>query len=758
MSFAGQYLSLLGVPFDRVEPAYKQVVASLYSPNAMRYRASSGLDPARGLMAVGCLCMVKARASGVVYTLDPSEPERGVVVVSAALGLGKTVVEGAAAVDRFEISRTRPHTVLSCALAAKQKMFDLDPVCGIQEVPVPQGQQGLAAVTDETLCELAETALAIERYMKCAQDIEWAVDSEGQLHILQARPLRLNRSERASRLRPGDVADAHRVLMEGRGEVACRGVGVGRVHPLSADDDVDRLPQDTVLVARSASPKLSAAIPRASAVITDVGTTTGHLAAIAREFRVPTIVDTGNATGLLAGGQEVTVDAEENVVYEGRVDALMHDALLNSTPYAEKPEFRLLRKMLNKVAPLNLKDPQSAEFTAAGCTTYHDIIRFAHEKAVDAFTRGSWVRPGSDSAYIRPLALDIPLDLILIDLGGGFRVRGEAKTVAVADVTSRPLASLLRGLTTQGAWPTGPAAMDLDGFMSSAIRSPVVDGALASRPEQNLAIVSGEYMHLSLRLGYHFNIVDCYLTETRNDNYIYFRFLGGVTEMTRRSRRASLLKSILERQDFVVEGSGDLVIARIKKLPAEAMDEQLSTIGRLIGFTRQLDIMLVDDETVERCIQGFLQGNYSPFRDADTSALERRDEMPGRTEVLVLDDEAVVCERLKEHLENSGMRVETFTESFKALERLNEKRFDVVITDLKMEGPTGLDVLHAVRRHTPSTQVIIITGYATMEAAREAEFTGVYDFVTKPFRMSAIGAMAKKAASKARRQQRRARK
>jgi len=423
--------------------------------------------------------------------------------------------------------------------------------------------------------------------------------------------LRISSSKPSSRLDITELRDEYPVLMKNRGEVACRGIGVGRVHVITGDDDVDRLPHDAVLVARSATPQLAVAMTRASAVLTDVGTTTGHLAAIAREFRVPTIVDTEKATQLLKDVEEVTVDAEENVVYQGRVSELMHYQLLKSSSYAEKPEFRLLRKMLNKIAPLNLKDPQSASFSAHSCVTYHDIIRFAHEKAIDQFTQGYWVRPSSSSPYIRPLELDIPLDLILIDLGGGFQTRAGVRTVAIQDVTSTPLLAVLEGLTTHGAWPTGPAAMDLEGFMSSATRSPPIVGPLAARPEQNLALLSGQYLHLSLRLGYHFNIVDCYLTKTRNDNYIYFRFAGGVTEMVRRSRRATLLKRILEKHDFVVEGKGDLVIARIKKVSVDTMVDRLTMIGRLIGFTRQLDIFLKDDSTMERYIHGFLKDEFN---------------------------------------------------------------------------------------------------------------------------------------------------
>jgi len=122
--------------------------------------------------------------------------------------------------------------------------------------------------------------------------------------------------------------------------------------------------------------------------------------------------------------------------------------------------------------------------------------------------------------------------------------------------------------------------------------------------------------------------------------------------------------------------------------------------------------------------------------------------MSTSADLLVLDDESIVCDRLKEYFEKNGYAVETFTESGKAIDRLSEKEFDVVVTDLKMKGPTGLDVLHFVRDHSPATQVIIITGYASMEAAREAEYGNVFDFIAKPFQMDRLGAMVRKAVKK----------
>jgi len=121
-------------------------------------------------------------------------------------------------------------------------------------------------------------------------------------------------------------------------------------------------------------------------------------------------------------------------------------------------------------------------------------------------------------------------------------------------------------------------------------------------------------------------------------------------------------------------------------------------------------------------------------------------------QVLVLDDEEMVCERLKTHLEKKGFEVEAFTESQKAIDRMAQRSFDVVITDIKMEGPSGLDVLHFVRRERPGTQVIVITGYGSIENIREAEYGGAFQFINKPFTSKDMEALTLKAARKARKQ------
>ncbi|MEW5733936.1 MAG: PEP/pyruvate-binding domain-containing protein [Thermodesulfobacteriota bacterium] len=607
-SFAGQYHTVLGVLPENVVSAYKEVVASLYSYQVMRYRQRKGFHPAHGLMAVGCLCMVPARAGGVVYTLDPNQPGKDVLYVVAARGLGSSVVDGSGEADIYVMGRQPPHPVISRTIGLKKEMHQVIPGHGLVKVPVPEREKNSPSLPDEKLSEIAAEALRIERYRKRAQDIEWAVDDEGRIFILQARPLLLVMPQGHTVLDVAQTRIEHPVLMKDQGVVACRGIGYGPVHFVSGDRDAEDIPQGAVLVARISSPRLATAMTHASAVLTDIGTPTGHLAAIAREFRVPCIIDMQTATKALAGEKSVTVDAEENVIYRGKVDGLLQHQLLRSLSFEEAREYRLLRGILKRVAPLNLKDPQSPDFTVANCLTYHDIIRFAHEKAVGHLSEGHWVKPFGHSHYVFKLALDIPIDLVLIDLGGGVADEEGSTTVSKELVKSAPLKAVLTGLTAEGVWATEPADMDLDGFMASATRSVALTGPLSMRPEQNLAILSSQYMNLSLKLGYHFNIVDCFLTERRNDNYIYFRFAGGVTELARRSRRVTLLKKILENHDFVVEGKGDLVIARIKKIPCELMVRRLEMIGRLIGFTRQLDIYLKNDGLMEQCLQNFMKG------------------------------------------------------------------------------------------------------------------------------------------------------
>ena len=119
-----------------------------------------------------------------------------------------------------------------------------------------------------------------------------------------------------------------------------------------------------------------------------------------------------------------------------------------------------------------------------------------------------------------------------------------------------------------------------------------------------------------------------------------------------------------------------------------------------------------------------------------------------KTKVLILDDEPIVLKRLKPALEKSGYDVEAFSRSLEASNRIMEKEFDIVITDLKMEGIDGMEFLTRVKDRSPLTEVIVITGFATMETAKESFKKGVFDFLAKPFKLVEIKDVVAKAESK----------
>lgn len=108
--------------------------------------------------------------------------------------------------------------------------------------------------------------------------------------------------------------------------------------------------------------------------------------------------------------------------------------------------------------------------------------------------------------------------------------------------------------------------------------------------------------------------------------------------------------------------------------------------------------------------------------------------MQDRLQVLVLDDEPIVGKRLQPALAKVGCDVEVFDAPGQALQRVGEKRFDIVVTDIRMEDIDGIEVLEKVLERWPKTKVIMITGYATVEVAREAIAKGAFDFIAKPFK------------------------
>jgi DNA-binding NtrC family response regulator len=119
--------------------------------------------------------------------------------------------------------------------------------------------------------------------------------------------------------------------------------------------------------------------------------------------------------------------------------------------------------------------------------------------------------------------------------------------------------------------------------------------------------------------------------------------------------------------------------------------------------------------------------------------------MKEKYKILILDDEPIVGERLKPALEKEGHQAEVFVDPNQALKKLDEEEFDIVVTDIRMSEVDGIQILEKVTSKSKRTKVIMITGYATLEVARESMTKGAFDFIAKPFKLGELRGAIKKA-------------
>jgi pyruvate,water dikinase len=208
------------------------------------------------------------------------------------------------------------------------------------------------------------------------------------------------------------------------------------------------------------------------------------------------------------------------------------------------------------------------------------------------------------------LDLSIPAGIIAIDIGGGLHVDTGTEHASFEQITSVPLRAVIKGMLHPGVWHADAVSLKVNDFLSSMMRVPDMASQRNDYVGYNVAVASTEYANLSLKFGYHFTMIDCYCSETARNNHLYFRFVGGATDITKRSRRVQLIAEILKGHGLTIEMKGDLIIGRIGNVRRDAMEALLEQIGRLLAYTRQLDAVMHDDFAVERYVRNFLKGDY----------------------------------------------------------------------------------------------------------------------------------------------------
>lgn len=607
-SFAGQFETILNVPAvsGAVGKAYRKVLASLFEPGPVSYQLRIGYRAAEMQMAVICMVMVDAAVSGIAYSRDP----RGTtdrIVVNAAWGLGSSVVEGMVEPDEFLVKRDDPGAEPEQRIGSKASLTVRLSGGGTKVLPVPLAARTRASLSSEQVSRIAGLALQIETHFSRPQDIEWAIDGSGNVFILQTRALRpvenANMPETPERSAPAVDVEP---LTHKKGSAVYRGTATGRVFIIRNLSELDRVPRGAILVARNDSSQLVRVMADVAAIITDTGALTSHMASLCREFRLPTAVNTGDMTRTLVPGQQVTVQVEEDgvAVYPGIVPQLLGEIGGRNARMEELAEYRKKRYLLRYISPLNLIDPMRDEFTPKSCRTLHDILRFIHEKSVARLIDQAEEGRRTD----RPVHLDlsIPAGIVLIDIGDGVDNTGNRDHVAPEQVTSVPMRAVMNGMTHPGLWRSDAVPLRVQDFLASMLRASDIVNDGAPRSTASVAVVSRDYVNLNLKFGYHFIILDCYCSDMIRNNHLYFRFAGGATDITKRSRRIRFLEAVLQERGFNIKLKGDMLIARLAGIGREEMEAQLEVLGKLISYTRQLDAVLQDDDMAIRYAENFL--------------------------------------------------------------------------------------------------------------------------------------------------------
>ena len=611
-SFAGQYRTVLNVGKDSVLNAYKTVIASKYSASALFYRISYGLSDIETPMAVLALEMINADASGIIYTRDLENTHSNRMQIHSIWGLGESLVGGEQSADTITVSRQKkqPPRIIEKKIRIQATQMVFSKNRGTEIVPLPEKKQALPSLDDQNVLELAEWGIKLEKFFIKAQDIEWCKDQRGRLFLLQSRPLKEEEEEKKENKQPVDCRfdDVANPILVSGGEMACSGIGAGKVFNVERESDLEKIPKNAVLVARNASPHYVKVIDKLSAVVTNIGSKAGHFSSVAREFGVPTLVNTGNATVNLQHGKEVTVYADDKTVYSGIVQAMVDSPCARRDLISTSPFMRKLKYIMSFISPLKLIDPQDPSFVSHGVRSLHDIVRFAHEMAMrEMFLLGEKrLRKIGGS---KKLISEIPMLLYVLDVGGGLRKNpGNQKTVEISNLTSVPMKAVLNGLQHPGIhWS------DFTHFNWAEYDKIAMSGGIISAESAMLAsyaVISHDYLNLNLKFGYHFVILDVICSDQVENNYIQFRFSGGGDDMTKRMLRADFLKGILNRLGFIISMKSDLIDAELKGEQKKIIMQKLDMIGRLLGATRLMDMYLKDSDMVAKYVEEFLNGRY----------------------------------------------------------------------------------------------------------------------------------------------------
>jgi pyruvate,water dikinase len=364
-SFAGQHETYLNVRGrERLLSSVRDCMASLFTDRAIVYRSERGFVHRDVALSVGVQKMVRSDrgSAGVLFTLDTESGFRDVVLVTAAYGLGETVVQGRVSPDEYCVHKPTLargfRSLIRRELGEKaiKLVYATEGGADVREEAVDAADRRRFALTDDEVLELARWAVRIEEHYSDSarhptpMDIEWAKDGvDGELYIVQARPETVHSAREEPKLSFFKLQEHGDVLLRGKSVGTSIARGAARV--VRSPAELSSFHDGEVLVAESTDPDWEPILRRAAAVITDRGGRTCHAAIVSRELGIPCVVGAGTATKALTTGDPVTVscaDGDEGLVYAGILAFEQTDVNPSTLPRPRVPVM------------LNLGTPESA--------------------------------------------------------------------------------------------------------------------------------------------------------------------------------------------------------------------------------------------------------------------------------------------------------------------------------------------------------------------------------------------------------------
>jgi pyruvate, water dikinase len=356
-SFAGQQETFLNVRgADALLAACQRCYASLFTDRAISYRQAHAIDQLRVGLSVGVQRMVRADvgSSGVMFSIDTETGFDRVVIISAAWGLGETVVQGQVDADEYVVFKPLladpallPIVDKKCGGKALKMLYANEHDRSTRCVPTSIAERESWVLDDADILQLARWAVAIERHYGMPMDMEWARDGvSGELFIVQARPETVQ-----SRLSDTALKSYH---LHKSGERLLSGSAIGEsivngtVRLVRDPREVENFPAGAILVAENTDPDWVPIMRKAAAVVTDHGGRTSHAAIVSRELGLPAVIGCGDATRRLHDCQEITVccaEGELGAVYQGSAEFTVETVDLQQIPATRT------RVMLNLANP-----------------------------------------------------------------------------------------------------------------------------------------------------------------------------------------------------------------------------------------------------------------------------------------------------------------------------------------------------------------------------------------------------------------------